>query len=227
MACVVYSPDGTRLASAGYPIAKIWDALTGQEKFALRGHKYATTSIAYSHDGQQVATAGFDQTVRVWEAATGKELVKLQGHSGNVMSVAFSPDDKPLASASSLTGNVKVWDISSQKETLTLRGHTRSVTCVSFSPEREKDCIGECRQQRQGLGCADRPEAAWPTADIPPRSSARRLVQTVRPSHRGAGAGPSEGADATTGKELLTLPRPYRFGNERGLSCRWPETGFG
>ncbi len=106
MACVVYSPDGTRLASAGYPIAKIWEALTGQEKFALRGHKYATTSIAYSHDGQQEATAGFDQTVRVWEAATGKELVKLQGHSGNVMSVAFSPDDKCLASASSLTGNV-------------------------------------------------------------------------------------------------------------------------
>ena len=37
---VAFSPDGTRLASAGSTIAtvKVWDAATGQETLTLKGH---------------------------------------------------------------------------------------------------------------------------------------------------------------------------------------------
>ena len=78
---------------------KIWDSATGKELFALKGHAGMVTSVAFSPDGQRLASASWDQTVKIWDSATGKELFALKGHAGVVYSVAFSPDGQRLASA--------------------------------------------------------------------------------------------------------------------------------
>ncbi len=49
-------------------------------------------SVAFSPDGQRLASASQDQTVKIWNSATGGELLALKGHTGWVRSVAFSPD---------------------------------------------------------------------------------------------------------------------------------------
>ena len=79
---------------------KIWDSATGKELFALKGHAGEVSSVAFSPDGQRLASASDDQTVKIWDSATGKELFALKGHAGEVMSVAFSPDGQRLASGS-------------------------------------------------------------------------------------------------------------------------------
>src|SRR5262245_10016191 len=56
----------------------------------LTGHVGAVNGVAFSADGQRLASAGADGTVRVWDRQTGKVVQTLHGHEGAVFAVAFS-----------------------------------------------------------------------------------------------------------------------------------------
>ncbi|KAK1976745.1 WD40-repeat-containing domain protein, partial [Colletotrichum cereale] len=82
-----------------------WDACLQ----TLEGHSGPVSSVAFSGDGTQLASASWDKIVKVWDAATGQYLRTLAGHSDYVTSVAVSGDGMQLASASR-DSTVKVWD---------------------------------------------------------------------------------------------------------------------
>src|SRR5262249_39657425 len=54
--------------------ARLWEARTGQELLALKGHTGAVTAVAFSPDGARLATAAADLRVRLWDVRTGQEL---------------------------------------------------------------------------------------------------------------------------------------------------------
>jgi WD40 repeat protein len=69
IAATAFSPDGERLATAGYEGAvKIWDAATGQEILTLHAHRGPLLNLAFSPDGRRLLTMGQDGSVRVWDA---------------------------------------------------------------------------------------------------------------------------------------------------------------
>jgi WD40 repeat protein len=61
--------------------------------------------VAFSPDGQRIASAGADHSAKVWDALTGHELLTLRGHDEPVIGVTFSPDGRYLASPVGGTAN--------------------------------------------------------------------------------------------------------------------------
>jgi WD40 repeat protein len=77
----------------------IWQVATGKMTgIRLGGHEANITDVAFSADGNKIATASFDGSVRLWDAAAGAMLHSpFTEHNGRVLSVAFSPDGQILA----------------------------------------------------------------------------------------------------------------------------------
>lgn len=99
------------------------------------------TSVAFSPNGQLIATGSWDKTVKLWKP-DGTLVTTLRGHNAEVFGVAFSPDSKIIASASG-DKTVKLWRTIDGKELTTFKGHNATVWKVAFSPNGETIVSGD------------------------------------------------------------------------------------
>ena len=107
-------------------------AYTVREINRLQEHTNSVLSVTFSNDGELMATASTDKTVKLF-TAEGRLVQTLNGHKEPVTRVAFSPDGQTIASTST-DGTIKLWQ---RDGTLirTLTGHRFGVTSASFSPD--------------------------------------------------------------------------------------------
>ncbi|MDX2272595.1 MAG: protein kinase [Cyanobacteriota bacterium] len=96
-------------------------------------HSGWVLAVAFSPDGELLATGSEDATVTLRQMTTGKVVATLTGHAGKVNSLAFSPDGRLLATASEDT-TIKLWDVTTYKLLHTLSGHQSQVKTLTFSP---------------------------------------------------------------------------------------------
>ena len=97
-------------------------------------HTGALSAVRFSPDGQRVASASSDATVRIWRVDGAGETTVLRGHSDMVTSVDFSPDGRRVASASR-DKSVRVWRADGTGDERILIGHEGVVSSVRFSPD--------------------------------------------------------------------------------------------
>ncbi len=98
---------------------RLWDVASGSQVGDLKGHGKGITEVAFSRDGQLLASASTDNTIRIWDLATRRELRTLTGHTSNIESLDFSPDSRLLASAAD-DGGTFLWDTNTGEHLLTL-----------------------------------------------------------------------------------------------------------
>jgi WD40 repeat protein len=94
------------------PDIKVWDTVTGQELFNLKGHSRSIHSLAFSPDGKILASGSRDKSVKLWDMRTGELLGSLTGHTSDVNAVAFSPYGHVLATGSK-DKTIKLWKLNS------------------------------------------------------------------------------------------------------------------
>src|SRR6185369_16853559 len=67
----------------------------------FEGHGDTITSLAFDPQGDTLASASRDLTVKLWEPSSGKLLRTLEGHGSSIFGLAFDSRGNILASGSS------------------------------------------------------------------------------------------------------------------------------
>jgi WD40 repeat protein len=103
------------------------------------GREVDGASLAFSNDGEVLATGGWDGRVKVWNRRLGTAIATLGAHEEEVASIAFTAGGTQLLS-SSIDGTVKLWDVRKGKELNEIHVEEDLVTedeinWVSFSPD--------------------------------------------------------------------------------------------
>ncbi|GAB1542095.1 hypothetical protein NUACC21_47690 [Scytonema sp. NUACC21] len=103
-----------------------------RERNRLLGHKNTIRSVSFSPNGQILASASTDNTIKLWDLK-GKILHNIEKHKDIVNSVSFSPNGQIFASGS-YDKTIKLWSIHG-KLLDDKQVHQAQVYSVSFSPD--------------------------------------------------------------------------------------------
>lgn len=143
IAALAISPDNHILASTSlgespfnfrdYSI-KLWRLDNQKNICTLNGHFASVKSLAFSQDGQTLASASKDSTIKLWDLNTLKEKLTLSGHEGTVKSIQFSNDNKILVSGGK-DGKIKIWNLHTGQLINTLIGHSNGISSLIISPD--------------------------------------------------------------------------------------------
>lgn len=89
-------------------------------------------SVAFSPNGELLATSDSDSKIRLWQVTTGRQLFVCKGHTSWAWSITFSPDGSILASCS-IDQTIRLWDTSTG-QCLRILPEPDQVEAITFSP---------------------------------------------------------------------------------------------
>lgn len=141
---VCYLDADTLVTFGSQHALKFWDATTGRPKKEFTGAESHLAALAYSPDGEHVATGGGggDATVRVWHIGSGRQVAHLKSELMDITCLRFSANGKELVSGAS-GGAAHVWDWSRGGEPVRVfPGRPAWLHALALSPDGKRLATG-------------------------------------------------------------------------------------
>jgi WD40 repeat protein len=105
----------------------------GRELRRISGHSALVAEVAFSPDGQRIATGSHDRTVKIWDTANGSLITTLNRQNAYVSAVIFSPDGRLLATGAA-DASIRIWHPDSGEELRTLPT-AGTPSRIAFTPD--------------------------------------------------------------------------------------------
>jgi periodic tryptophan protein 2 len=120
----------------------VWEWQSETYVLKQQGHFYDLNTVAYSPDGQVIATGGDDNKVKLWNVASGFCFVTFTQHTGPVTATAFLPNGQAVLTAS-MDGTVRAFDLVRYRNFRTLVSNTPCQFCsLAVDPSGDIVCAG-------------------------------------------------------------------------------------
>ena len=137
-----WSPKGDRVACVDCNSVRIYEVPSFRLVRILPGHAVRNWGqpLAWSSDGETLATGGYDGTVRYW-SVDGVPGPVMKAHKSPVSAVRWSPSGDRLASVG-YYGGIRTWNADGSAAA-TVASSTHWLSSVAWSPDGKKLIVGE------------------------------------------------------------------------------------
>jgi cytochrome c len=124
---VAFLPDGRFLTGGEDGRIAFWRAGDANPERVFEAHRAPVAGLAVSPDGNEVASASWDGTVRA-TPLVGGEARTYEGHTGNVNAVAYTPDGRIVSAG--YDGTVRIWSHRDEPPLITILGSPQNAVIV-------------------------------------------------------------------------------------------------
>lgn len=115
-----------------FPIVAAVAQIKPEKNLATKGQ--FIYCLAFSNDGNYVASAGDNKEVIIHKTGTYEELVRLKGLKDIPLALCFSHNGKLIA-AGGKDNKITIWDFATKQIIATIKAHDQQVMDLSFSPD--------------------------------------------------------------------------------------------
>ena len=135
------SPDDRQLAAGHGSLVTVHNLAEKDNPplAKLTGHRDAVQSIAWSPDGQRLATGGF-RKVLLWNTADWSSAGEITDLPGRVTAMTFTVSNAALATASNApgqAGEIALWNVADLARGLAWQAHDGTVFDLAIAPDGE------------------------------------------------------------------------------------------
>ncbi len=149
---VEFSPDGLTIAATTWSsalggTAQVYDSQSGAELKRFHAHDTTINNVEFSPDGELLATASRDGSVKIWNIETGVEEISFVNFPERVHDIEYSPDggymmiglgnagDFPDGSDNPFDGSAYLWDLQNRAQSQVYAKHSDWVWAADISPD--------------------------------------------------------------------------------------------
>lgn len=141
ISCVVYSPDGKRMATASFDCTiKEWSVTTGNYIRTYSEHSDSVKSVTYRFDGKMILSMSWDGTVKEYSTETG-ECIRTIEETDGIRSAIYSPDGNIILYGLSNIG-IKKLSVETNQIISTDEGKGYNIDTLCFNKKGDKFLSG-------------------------------------------------------------------------------------